>query len=113
MIAAVAEGETLIHDWVYENREKMLGTAPSRIDDRRWTIALAALIMGRWHPIGAASAGLFFGFMWNLQNQLSFAGKLPTELLGAAPYLATIIAVAGFVGRVRPPAADGEPYVKS
>jgi general nucleoside transport system permease protein len=76
-------------------------------------IALAAVIMGRWHPIGATAAALFFGFMWNLQNQLSFADKLPGELLGAAPYLATIIAVAGFVGRVRPPAADGEPYVKS
>lgn len=76
-------------------------------------IALAAVIMGRWHPIGATLAALFFGFMWNLQNQLSFGDKLPGELLGAAPYLATIIAVAGFVGRVRPPAADGEPYVKS
>jgi simple sugar transport system permease protein len=76
-------------------------------------IALAAVIMGRWHPIGATLAAVFFGFMWNLQNQLSFADKLPSELLGAAPYLATIIAVAGFVGRVRPPAADGEPYVKS
>jgi general nucleoside transport system permease protein len=75
-------------------------------------IALAAVIMGRWHPIGATLAAVFFGFMWNLQNQLSFADKLPTELLGAAPYIATIIAVAGFVGRVRPPAADGEPYVK-
>jgi simple sugar transport system permease protein len=76
-------------------------------------IALAAVIMGRWHPVGATLAAVFFGFMWNLQNQLSFADKLPSELLGAAPYLATIIAVAGFVGRVRPPAADGEPYVKS
>jgi general nucleoside transport system permease protein len=75
-------------------------------------IALAAVIMGRWHPVGATLAAVFFGFMWNLQNQLSFADKLPSELLGAAPYLATIIAVAGFVGRVRPPAADGEPYVK-
>lgn len=75
-------------------------------------IALAAVIMGRWHPIGATLAGVFFGFMWNLQNQISITGKLPNELLGAAPYLATIIAVAGFVGRVRPPAADGEPYVK-
>jgi ABC-type uncharacterized transport system permease subunit len=76
-------------------------------------IALAAVIMGRWHPVGASFAALFFGFMWNLQNQLSFAAKIPGELLGAAPYLATVIAVAGFVGRVRPPAADGEPYVKS
>lgn len=76
-------------------------------------IALAALIMGRWHPIGATLAALFFGFMWNLQNQMSFVDKVPGELLGAAPYLATIIAVAGLVGRVRPPAADGQPYVKS
>ncbi len=76
-------------------------------------IALAAVIMGRWHPVGATFAALFFGFMWNLQSQLAFVDKIPTQLLGATPYLATIIAVAGFVGRVRPPAADGEPYVKS
>jgi simple sugar transport system permease protein len=75
-------------------------------------IALAAVIMGRWHPLGATAAAVFFGFMLNLQTQLSFADKLPSELLGAVPYLATIVAVAGFVGRVRPPAADGEPYVK-
>jgi simple sugar transport system permease protein len=75
-------------------------------------IALAALIMGRWHPVGATVASLFFGFMWNLQNQLSFTQKIPSDLLGMTPYIATIIAVAGFVGRVRPPAADGEPYVK-
>jgi len=76
-------------------------------------IALAAVIMGRWHPVGATFAALFFGFMWNLQSQLSFVDRIPGQLLGATPYLATIIAVAGFVGRVRPPAADGEPYVKS
>lgn len=75
-------------------------------------IALAALIMGRWHPVGATIACVFFGFAWNLQNQLSFTQKIPSDLLGMTPYLATIIAVAGFVGRVRPPAADGEPYVK-
>ncbi|WP_245916427.1 ABC transporter permease [Nocardioides gansuensis] len=76
-------------------------------------IALAAVIMGRWHPVGAAFAAVFFGFMLNLKTQLGFVDKLPTDLLGAAPYLATLIAVAGFVGRVRPPAADGVPYVKS
>jgi len=76
-------------------------------------IALAAVIMGRWHPVGASLAALFFGFVWTLQTQLTFLGKIPDELLRASPYLATIIAVAGFVGRVRPPAADGEPYVKS
>lgn len=76
-------------------------------------IALAAVIMGRWHPVGATFAALFFGFMWNLQSQLGLVDKIPGQLLGATPYLVTIIAVAGFVGRVRPPAADGEPYVKS
>jgi len=75
-------------------------------------IALAAVIMGRWHPVGASLAALFFGFMWTLQAQLALVEKIPGELLRASPYLATIIAVAGFVGRVRPPAADGEPYVK-
>jgi general nucleoside transport system permease protein len=75
-------------------------------------IALAAVIMGRWHPVGATMAALFFGFMETLQFQLQVLDKIPGELLGASPYLATIIAVAGFVGRVRPPAADGEAYVK-
>jgi general nucleoside transport system permease protein len=75
-------------------------------------IALAAVIMGRWHPIGATFAALFFGFTWTLQAQLQVLDKIPGELLRASPYLATIIAVAGFVGRVRPPAADGVPYVK-
>jgi simple sugar transport system permease protein len=76
-------------------------------------IALAAVIMGRWHPVGSSLAALFFGLMWTLQSQLAFLDKIPGELLRASPYLATIIAVAGFVGLVRPPAADGEPYVKS
>jgi general nucleoside transport system permease protein len=76
-------------------------------------IALAAVIMGRWHPIGATLAAVFFGFMWSLQSQLSLVGRIPPEFLRALPYLATVVAVAGFVGRVRPPAADGEPYTKS
>ena len=76
-------------------------------------IALAAVIMGRWHPIYATFAALFFGFVTALQGQLQLLGKIPTELLTMTPYIATIVAVAGFVGQVRPPAADGEPYVKS
>ena len=72
-------------------------------------IALAAVIMGRWHPVGATLAALFFGFASQLQTQLQILQTIPSELLGMAPYLATIIAVAGFVGRVRPPAADGSP----
>jgi ABC-type uncharacterized transport system permease subunit len=76
-------------------------------------IALAALIMGRWHPIGAMVAALFFGFATQLQSQLQIIQTpIPGELLLMAPYLATVIAVAGLVGRVRAPKADGEPYVK-
>jgi simple sugar transport system permease protein len=75
-------------------------------------IALAALIMGRWHPLGATVAALFFGFATQLQSQLQIIQTpIPGELLLMAPYLATVIAVAGLVGRVRAPKADGEPYV--
>ena len=88
------------------------GSFDQDISNGQGFIALAAVIMGRWHPVGATLAALFFGFMWNLQNQVGLVGKVPSEFLGAAPYIATIVAVAGFVGRVRPPAADGEPYVK-
>jgi general nucleoside transport system permease protein len=77
-------------------------------------IALAALIMGRWHPVGATIAALFFGFTQQLQGQLQIIETpIPGEVLIMAPYLATVVAVAGLVGRVRAPKADGEPYVKS
>ncbi|MDO4898436.1 MAG: ABC transporter permease [Rothia sp. (in: high G+C Gram-positive bacteria)] len=76
-------------------------------------IALAALIFGRWTPIGALSAALLFGFSLNLQFVLSILGtKVPTELLAMLPYLVTIFAVAGLVGRSRGPAAAGKPYIK-
>lgn len=76
-------------------------------------IALAALIMGRWNPLGATVAALFFGFTQQLQGQLQILQTpIPGELLVMAPYLATVVAVAGAVGRVRPPKADGEPYEK-
>jgi ABC-type uncharacterized transport system permease subunit len=77
-------------------------------------IALAALIFGRWTPFGALGAALFFGFAQKLATYLSVAGSsVPNQFLNMLPYLATIIAVAGLVGRVRAPAADGQPYVKS
>jgi len=89
------------------------GTFDSNASAGNGFIALAAVIMGRWNPIGATMAALLFGFCFTLQAQLAFLDKIPGELLRASPYLVTVIAVAGFVGRVRPPAADGEPYVKS
>jgi general nucleoside transport system permease protein len=76
-------------------------------------IALAAVIMGRWHPLGAALAALLFGFTTQLQSQLQILSTpIPGELLLMAPYVVTVVAVAGLVGRVRAPRADGEPYVK-
>ncbi|MEV0808138.1 ABC transporter permease [Micromonospora sp. NPDC050200] len=76
-------------------------------------IALAALIFGRWSPTGALLAALFFGFADQLATYLGAIGSsIPSQFLAMLPYLATILAVAGLVGRVRAPAADGKPYVK-
>jgi len=77
-------------------------------------IALAALIFGRWNPIYAALAALLFGFSENLQFGLAIIGSgVPSEFLLMLPYVLTVIAVAGLVGRVIAPAADGKPYLKS
>lgn len=76
-------------------------------------IALAAVIMGRWHPLTAAAMALFFGFVNQLQQQIGLLGTpIPPQVLQMFPYIATIVAVAGLIGRVRAPAADGEPYEK-
>jgi len=76
-------------------------------------IALAVVILGRWHPGYATAAALLFGFSIILRiwaNQVS--PGIPTNFITMVPYLVTLIAVVGFVGRSRPPAADGIPYVK-
>jgi ABC-type uncharacterized transport system permease subunit len=74
-------------------------------------IALAAMIFGKWRPLGAWAAALFFGFTLALQiNLRSYGLPIDTRLIGALPYLATLIVLAGFVGRSTPPAADGVPY---
>ncbi len=74
-------------------------------------VALAAMIFGRWKPLWAASAALLFGFADSLQSVLAVLNvPIPSPFLLMAPYVATIIAVAGLVGRVRPPGADGMPY---
>lgn len=77
-------------------------------------IALAAVIFGRWDPIRATLAALLFGFATNLQSSLSIIGSpVPSEFMLMLPYVVTIFAVAGVVGRVRGPAASGKPYRKS
>ncbi len=79
----------------------------------RGFIGLAAMIFGRWNPIGAFGAALIFGFADSLQVKLNILGVgIPPEFLGMAPYIVTILVVAGAAHRVRPPAADGKPYVK-
>ena len=76
-------------------------------------IALAAMILGKWNPLGAVFAALLFGFARNLGNTLSTMGTpVPSDLLLMLPYIVTIFAVAGFVGRVRAPAANGKAYAK-
>jgi general nucleoside transport system permease protein len=76
-------------------------------------IGLAAMIFGGWNPLGAAGAGLVFGFADAIQARTSILGiPIPSELLSSLPYIVTIIVVAGLVGRVRAPAADGQPYKK-
>ncbi len=77
----------------------------------RGFIALAAVIFGRWNPLGAAGAALVFGFFEALQYVLQ--GRiawLPADAMQALPYLAALFALAGITGRVRAPASDGVPY---
>ena len=79
----------------------------------RGFIALAALIFGNWRPFGAAAACLLFGFSSALSDNLQ---TYSTSVLGRSskrcPYVLTLVAVAGVIGRSIPPAAVGRPYVK-
>ncbi len=79
----------------------------------RGFIGLAAMIFGRWHPVGALMAALVFGFADSLQQKLAILHTpIPSEFLAMAPYIATIVLVAGLIGRARAPAADGKPFIK-
>ena len=75
----------------------------------RGYIALAAMIVGKWSPFGAAAACLLFGAAEALQIALQGSG-FPNELLQTMPYLVTMLALAGFIGRAVAPRADGIPY---
>ena len=77
----------------------------------RGYIALAAMIVGKWTPLGATAACLLFAAAETLQIVLQ-GGRIPTQFLQMLPYVITIIALAGFIGRATPPAADGVPYRK-
>jgi simple sugar transport system permease protein len=83
----------------------------------RGFMALAALIFGRWHPVGALWACLLFGFLdavaIRLQGvALPGVGEVPVQAIQALPYLLTVVLLAGFIGKAVAPQAIGKPYVK-
>ncbi|MCC7159247.1 MAG: ABC transporter permease [Ignavibacteria bacterium] len=77
----------------------------------RGYIALAAMIIGKWNPLGAAAACLLFGFAESFTLQFQTSG-IPTQFIQMLPYVLTIIVLAGFIGKANPPAADGIPFEK-
>jgi len=76
-------------------------------------IGLAAMIFGKWTPIGSFIAALIFGLPEAIQIKLSFYfPNVPYQFLSMLPYILTMIVLAGIVGKAIPPAADGQPYEK-
>ena len=74
-------------------------------------IALAAMILGAWRPLGSLGAALLFGFATSVAQTLPVIGSsVSPDIISMIPYIVTILAVAGFVGKVRAPAAEGVPY---
>lgn len=78
-------------------------------------MALAAMIFGKWHPLGALGAGIFFGFAQSISiigSSLPFLKEIPNVYLLVAPYVLTILALTGFIGRADAPKASGTHYIK-
>jgi simple sugar transport system permease protein len=79
----------------------------------RGYIGLAAMIFGNWHPVGSFGASILFGFFDALAVRASILNvPIPSEFLGMTPYIATMVVLAGIVGKGHAPAAEGEPYEK-
>jgi simple sugar transport system permease protein len=91
-----------------------VGSFERAMTNGRGFVALAVMIFGKWTPVGSWGAALLFGLATAIQTQLQFGGQvnIPHQFIGMLPYLLTIIVLAGFVGRARPPAALGKPYQK-
>ena len=90
-----------------------LGSFSQNMTAGRGFIALAAVIFGSWRPGGALGAALLFGFSSALAQRLPAFSESGATLFQALPYVLTLIAVAGVIGRSRPPAAVGQPYSRS
>lgn len=100
-----------------------VGSFERNMTNGRGFVALAVMIFGKWTPFGAWGGALLFGFANGLQTQIQFlqnqlppwlawVAQVPHQFIGMLPYVLTIIVLAGFVGRARPPAAVGKVYEK-
>ena len=78
----------------------------------RGFIALAALIFGKWHPVGAFLACLLFGFADAIAIRMQGVVDIPVQFIQIIPYVLTLVVLAGFIGRATPPRAIGTPYIK-
>jgi general nucleoside transport system permease protein len=90
----------------------LLGSFNEQMTAGRGFIALAAVIFGGWRPLGALAGALLFGFSTALAQRLPAFSESAAVLFQALPYVLTLVVVAGVIGRSRPPAAIGVPYVK-
>jgi general nucleoside transport system permease protein len=85
----------------------------SEMSGGRGFIALAALIFGKWHPLGVLGATLLFGAFQALETHLGGTALLPPTVVQSIPFILTMLVLAGFVGRAIPPKAIGKPFTKS
>jgi general nucleoside transport system permease protein len=90
----------------------LLGSFNEQMTAGRGFIALAAVIFGSWRPFGALAGACLFGFSTALAQRLPAFSESTAVLFQALPYVVTLVVVAGVIGRSRPPAAIGVPYVK-
>jgi general nucleoside transport system permease protein len=89
-----------------------VGNFAENMTSGRGFIALAAVIFGKWRPGWAFAATLLFGYGFALAIPLQREAGISENLISTLPYVITLIAVAGLIGRSIPPAAVGRPYVK-